>query len=98
MTLEWIAGCTFEVPCTIEIEHSAESLHAHVDLDGIDVLPGDRVKVHAAPKTPPFGQRIVCRSRATIMRAGLAGRIGARLRGYLDLTDLYEVGFDGSAT
>ena len=86
------------VPCTIEIEHTAESLHAHVDLDGVDVGPGDRVIVHDAPDYLPFGERKVFHCHATIMRAGPLGRLKARIEGYLELTELYEVGFsEGSA-
>jgi hypothetical protein len=33
---------TVEVPCTLEIEHTPDSLHAHVELDGIEVGPGRR--------------------------------------------------------
>jgi hypothetical protein len=98
MSLEWIAGRSFEVPCTIEIEHTPDSLHAHVELDGVDVRPGDVVRVHDAPAAVPFGQRIVRRSRATVMRAGVLARMFAHINGYLELTELYEVGFsDGRA-
>ena len=41
---------TIEVPCTVEIEQTSESLHAHVELDGdIEIRPGDEVIVHDAP-------------------------------------------------
>jgi hypothetical protein len=34
---------TFEAPCTVEIEHSPESLHAHVVIEGdVEMQPGDR--------------------------------------------------------
>ena len=37
----------FEFPCTMEIEHTPESLHAHVEIDGDFVVePGDEVLVH----------------------------------------------------
>ena len=39
-----------EAPCTVEIEHRFESLHAHVRFDnGAVVEPGDEVLVHGAP-------------------------------------------------
>ena len=88
---------SFDVPCTIEIEHTAESLYAHVELDGVEIGPGDLVQVHGAPDAPQFGQRITCRSVATVTRAGVVARLGAHLRGYVELTELYAVGFDGSA-
>jgi hypothetical protein len=84
---------SFEVPCTVEIEHTADSLHAHVDLDGIDIEPGDEVIVHAAPVDVPFGQRIVVRRTATVVRANAVERAWTKLLAYLELTELYEVGF-----
>jgi hypothetical protein len=83
------------VPCTVDIENTAERLHAHVVLDGIEVGPGDRVIVHGAPTDVPFGQHVVTRCRATVFPAGLLGYLSAKLSGYLDLTELYEVGFEG---
>ena len=33
---------SFDVPCTVEIEQTSETLHAHVVLDGdIQIQPGD---------------------------------------------------------
>jgi hypothetical protein len=81
------------VPCTVEIENSAETLHAHVTLDGYEVGPGDEVIVHGAPTHVPFGERIVTRCHATVMCAGPIGRLKAKIEGYLELTELYEVGF-----
>ena len=44
---------TFQVPCTVEIEHTAESLHAHVELEGVEAGPGDRVIVQGIDKVHP---------------------------------------------
>jgi hypothetical protein len=86
-------GRIHHVPCTVEIEHTPESLHAHVELQGIDVGPGDEVIVHGAPTHVPFGERGTFDCYATVVRAGPIGRLKARLEGYLELTELYEVGF-----
>ena len=44
------------VPCTIEIENTFESLHAHVDLDGdLAMNAGDEVLVHGEPVRVPYG-------------------------------------------
>ena len=83
----------FDVPCTVEIENSAETLHAHVELEGIEVGPGDEVIVHGAPTNVPFGERVVARCHATVRRAGPMQRMKARIEGYLELTELYEVSF-----
>ena len=89
----------FDVPCTVEIENSPETLHAHVELDGIEVGPGDEVIVHGAPTEVAFGEKIVARCHATVRRAGPIERMKAKIHGYLELTELYEVGFsDGRAS
>ncbi|CAA9362682.1 MAG: Uncharacterized protein RPC_1322, partial [uncultured Microvirga sp.] len=90
MTTGW-GRQTVDVPCTVEIEHSFDSLHAYVDLEGIEVGPGDEVVVHDAPTEVPYGERIVVRRRATVVRAGPLGRLWAHIEGYLELTELYEV-------
>ena len=85
---------TFEAPCTVEIEHSPESLHAHVVVEGdIEMRPGDAVLVHDAPTGAPYGERIVVRRTATVMRAGLIERVWTRLAGNFELTELYDVSF-----
>ena len=90
---------SFDVPCTIEIEQTPQTLHAHVVLDGIEVEPGDEVIVHDAPSGVAFGERLVVRRTATVTRAGSLARMRARFEGYLELTELYEVSFsDGRAT
>lgn len=81
------------MPCTVEIEQTAESLHAHVDLDGIAAEPGDEVIVHGAPSCIPFGEKMTIRCRATVVRAGPLQRLKARYEGYLELTELFEVSF-----
>jgi hypothetical protein len=82
-----------EVGCVVEIEESASSLHAHVELEGVDVAPGDSVLVHDAPVRAGAGGRLVCRRRATVMRATRLGRAWTRLAGLFELGELYEVGF-----
>lgn len=84
-----------EVPCTVEIENTFDSLHAHVDLGDYEVGPGDEVIVHDAPTMVPLGERRVFQRRATIQRASLFDRLFAKSEGYLELTELYEVGFEG---
>lgn len=87
-----------EVACTVDVECSFESLHAYVELDGIEVGPGDQVLVHDAPTEVAFGERIVRRCRATVQHATWLGRLLARVEGYLELTELYEVGFSEGRT
>jgi len=83
-----------DTECTIEIEHSEEHLHAHVELDNnSDLQPGDRVKVHGAPIRVTFGQRLTLRRPATVERAGWLERQWTRLTARFELTELYEVSF-----
>jgi len=101
MTMAWIGSRqSFDVPCTVEVEQTSETLHAHVVLDGdIQIQPGDEVRVHNAPTHVAFGERLVVRRTATVVRAGPLDRLRARLEGYLELTELYDVSFsDGRAS
>jgi len=85
---------SFETPCTIEIEHTSDNFHAHVELDGeVRMEPGDRVLVHGAPIHVPFGERRVLRRSATVARASAFGRWWTKLSAALLLTELYEVSF-----
>ncbi len=84
---------TFEVPCTVEIEHSFDSLHANVELEGIEVGPGDQVIVHDAPTSVPVGERQFFQRRATVIRGTIFDRLWARIEGYMEITELFEVGF-----
>ena len=95
----WTAGRdTVDVPCTIDLEQTPDSLHAYVDLQGIKVGPGDEVIIHDAPSGIAFGERVVLDRRASVRRAGPLARFWAHVEGYLELTELYEVSFsDGRA-
>lgn len=97
--MTWLKrGPTINVSCTVDVEHTNDSLHAYVDLDGVEVGPGDKVTVIGAPLHVAFGERVVCQCRATVERASIAGQFWTRLGGYLELTELYEVGFDRRAS
>jgi len=101
MTMWWSGTRrSFDVPCTVEIEQTPETLHAHVMLDGdIDIRPGDEVLVHDAPTQVAFGERLVVRRTATVVRGSALDRLRAKVEGYLELTELYEVSFsDGRAS
>lgn len=86
---------SFDVPCTITVEQSAEAFHAHVELpETIAMEPGDKVRVHGAPIAIPFGTREVFKRTATVTRAGPVMRALTRVAAYLDLSELYEVSFN----
>lgn len=83
-----------DVPCTIEIENTFDSLHAHVELHGgIEVEAGDEVLVHGDPIRVPYGQKLTLQRMATVTRAGRFTRMITALMARLELTELYEVSF-----
>ncbi|MBY6204865.1 hypothetical protein [Halomonas denitrificans] len=82
-----------EVPCTVTIVHSNETLEAHVELDGVEVNGGDQVLVHEAPTEVAFGERVRCRRTATVIRGGVLDRLWARWRGALEFNELYDLSF-----
>jgi hypothetical protein len=85
---------TQETPCTIEIEHTERSLHAHVELDDpIALQPGDRVRVHGAPIKVRFGDKLTLHRNATVERAGWLERQWTRFAARFELSELYEVSF-----
>ncbi len=86
---------TMQVPCTVEVEHSDESLHAHVALDGDPVIrPGDEVQVHGDPIHVAFGERRTFRRMATLRRASFLERAWTRTcAGFFEMNELYEVSF-----
>jgi len=93
MSLMRFAARRVEVRCIVDLEQTTESLHAYVELDGVEVGPGDEVIVHDAPTQVEFGDRRVVRCCATIVYAGWLQNLQARLAGYFELTELYEVSF-----
>jgi hypothetical protein len=88
-----MAGRIVEVPCTVEIEQTRESLHAHAIPEDIEIRPGDVVQVHGAPTSVEFGGRISVPCRASVRRAGPLVRAWTQFAGLFELTELYEVGF-----
>ncbi|MEO1090565.1 MAG: hypothetical protein AAFX81_08030 [Pseudomonadota bacterium] len=90
----WFRKVRFEVPCTVEVEHTHESLHAHVELRGDPVIgPGDEVIVLGEPIEVPFGERAVLQRRATVVRATRAEELWTRLTGGFEFMELLEFSF-----
>ena len=83
-----------ETGCTIRVEHSFDSLEAHVELDD-DLQPslGDRIRVHGEAITVPFGESLTLRRPATLVRANAFEKAMVRLRSMFEMTELYEVSF-----
>ncbi|HEX8402726.1 MAG TPA: hypothetical protein VF628_13610 [Allosphingosinicella sp.] len=84
----------FDTPCRVQVEQSEAYFHAHVELDSdVRVGPGDKVRVHGAPITVPFGTSAVFERTATVERAGPLLRAWTRLAGHFEMAELYEVSF-----
>jgi hypothetical protein len=82
------------VPCTVEVSHRFESLHAHVRFDnGAVVHPGDEVLVHGAPVLAAYGEVIVEDRTATITRATPTRTLVDPRHGRLGFMELCEFSF-----
>lgn len=87
------------VGCTVRVSHIPEELSAHVELDdNLQVEAGDRVQVHGAPLTVPFGEVRVERRAATVTRATWLERWWIRLTGDLECLELLDVSFTDRRT
>ena len=84
---------TIDVPCTIEIVHTWESLRAHVDLDGIEVGPGDAVHVHGAEIAVPYGESVTLHRMATVTKASAPERLWVKMTGDFEFMELLEFSF-----
>ncbi|MEL7213995.1 MAG: hypothetical protein AAGK92_15125 [Pseudomonadota bacterium] len=81
-------------PCTVEISHKFESLHAHVRFNnGAVVYPGDSVLVHGAEIMAPYGEIVTEDRTATITRASGLERMWTRMTGDLEFMELCEFSF-----
>lgn len=83
------------VPCTLDLEATHDTFHAHASLDGVTVNEGDEVHVHGAPSRIPFGEARQVRTEATVTHVSWPRRMMTRVIGTSHVTDLYDVGFEG---
>jgi hypothetical protein len=82
-----------EVLCSIDIEQTAESFHAHAIPEGVEIGPGDVVTVHGVPVNVAFGEHYVGERRATLVRANVFVRLWTQFSSIFEIGELYEVGF-----
>ena len=81
-------------PCTVEISHKFESLHAHVRFNnGAVIYPGDEVQVHGPEIMAPFGEIVSEEREATIIRASKLEQLWTRLTGDFEVMELCEFSF-----
>ena len=89
---------SFDVPCTVEVSHTFDSLHAHVILDGdVKIEPGDEVLVHGRPVEAAYGEVITERRTATVTRATIWERMWTRATGDFEFMELCEFSFSEEA-
>lgn len=85
---------TETVPCTVEVSHRFEALHAHVRFnDGSVIHPGDEVLVQGPPVMAAWGEVISEDRIATITRATALERLWTRLTGDFEFIELCEFSF-----
>jgi len=83
-----------KIPCTVEVSHTFESLHAHVRFDnGTTVYPGDEVLVHGKPVIAKYGEIKNEKRNATIKRAFLIERLWTQLTGSIEFMEICEFSF-----
>ncbi len=86
----------YDVPCTVEVQNTFDSLQAHVSLpDDVVIEPGDEVIVHGNPIRVPYGQSFAEERMATVVHASLAKRSWTRMTGDLEFMELFEFSFSG---
>ncbi len=86
-------------PCTVEISHCFESLHAHVRFNnGAVIYPGDEVKVQGPEIMAPFGEVVREDREAIIVRASKLEQLWTRLTGDLEVMELCEFSFSEEVT
>jgi hypothetical protein len=91
--IEALRSRKIDVPCTIEIEHTWESLHAHVELEGLNVEPGDEVHVQGGEIVVPYGESRVLHRMATVTRASAPERLWVKMTGDFEFMELLEFSF-----
>jgi uncharacterized Zn finger protein len=86
-------------PCTVEISHKFESLHAHVRFNnGAVIHPGDEVQVQGPEIMAPFGEIVTEERDAIILRASTVERLWTRATGDLEVMELCEFSFSEEMT
>lgn len=86
---------TLRVPCSVDLESTEAHFHAHVDLEGALPNEGDAVLVAGMPSRIALGECRTFASEATIERASFPRRMWQRVVGRTQITELYDVGFEG---
>ncbi|VVT04414.1 hypothetical protein [Rhizobium sp. EC-SD404] len=83
-----------DLPCRIEVSHTFESLHAHMELAGdVEIEPGDSVHVHGPEIAVPYGETAVFNRMATVTKASAPEKLWVRMTGDFEFMELLEFSF-----
>ena len=82
------------VPCRVMIGQTADSLHAHLEMDSVAINPGDIVQLVDAPETMNNATDVEYHARAMVKRAGAIRQMLTRFAGLFQILELIEVGFE----
>lgn len=85
---------TLEVPCSVDIERTADSFHAYAVPENVFLNPGDQVIVHGTTGRVEFGERYTFETSATVIRANAFQRFWTQWVAIFELTELYHCGFE----
>ena len=86
-------------PCTVEVSHCFESLHAHVRFNnGAVINPGDTVQVKGPEIMAAFGEVVTEDREAIITRASKLEQLWTRLTGDFEVMELCEFSFSDEVT
>jgi hypothetical protein len=83
----------FRTRAVLDLEHTADSLHAYVSIDGVELGPGDEVLLIDADSTLRFGERRRRTAIAIVTRAGWLRRQWFKAASIMQLTSLYDISF-----
>lgn len=88
-----------KAPCTVEVSHCFESLHAHVRFNnGAVIHPGDTVQVKGPEIMAAFGEVVTEDREAIITRASKLEQLWTRLTGDFEVMELCEFSFSDEVT
>ncbi len=85
-----------QVNYSLEMANTWEDLYAHVDIEGVDIGPGDAIKLHHVPVDLPYGQKRHVLGQASYFKASGLKRWLIKTFSRFELTMLYEVSFSST--
>jgi len=85
-----------QVNYSLDMANTWEDLYAHVNIEGIDIGPGDAIKLHQVPVDLPYGQKKFVKGKASYFKASATKRWFIKTFSRFEITMLYEVSFSST--